>query len=184
MSLHSDTADAARLDARIIELKDSGLSFREIASHPDVNRTLSYVHRCYRRGIQRIAAPAVEQYRERQLAEIAAERALLDDIVAHTHKLVSNGHIISDIVGRGDDGKPIYGEALPDFTAVLAALDRRAKLRSQEQDLLPGLKAPTKVDATVTETTQADVELAAMIREQQARNAVVEAQLRESTWSG
>lgn len=54
--------------------------------------------------------------------------------------------------------------------SVLAILDRRCKLL--------GLDAPVKVDTTVTETTQVDVEFAELVREAQARSAAEEAALR------
>jgi hypothetical protein len=43
---------------------------------------------------------------------------------------------------------------------------------------LLGLDSPIKVDATVTETTQEDIALAAMIREAKAKNAAEEARLK------
>lgn len=60
-----------------------------------------------------------------------------------------------------------------DAQAIQAALrvaDRRAKLL--------GLDAPTVVEATVTQTTQQDMELAEMIRDAQARVALEENALR------
>lgn len=159
MAAPYDSADAAELDARIVTLKRDGLSFREVAAHPDVNRTLSYVYRCYQRGLRRIAAPAVEEYRARQLAEIETERALLEEIVHARHVVVSNGHIVSEITGQDDDGKPTYGDPLVDDGPTMAALDRLAKLRAQEQDLL-GLKAATKseVSAVVNYTVGGGVD--------------------------
>jgi hypothetical protein len=46
---------------------------------------------------------------------------------------------------------------------------------------LLGLDSPIKVDATVTETTQQDLELAAMIREVRAKNVVEEARIKGSS---
>lgn len=127
-----DTPEAARLDAQIIALKDEGKSFREIAT--ETNHALSYVYRCYQRGKRRIVAPAIEEYRANQLAEIEAERALLEEIAHAVHPLVSNGRKFDDLV---DDGP------------VLAALDRLKRLRDQEQDLL-GLKMPVRTEVDLT----------------------------------
>lgn len=144
-----DTPEQVALDTRIIELKTEGLTFREVAAHPTVNHTLSYVYRCYQRGLRRQGAPAVDAYRARQLAEIDAERAVLEEILHAKHVVVSNGHVVSEIIDNDEDGKPIYGEPLLDDGPIMAAIDRLAKLRAQEQDLL-GLKAATKVEAETT----------------------------------
>lgn len=53
---------------------------------------------------------------------------------------------------------------------ALKALERRAKLT--------GADAPIQVDATVTETTQQDLELAEMLREAKAAQAADESRLR------
>lgn len=161
MPLPYDTPEAAELDAKVIRLRSQGLTFREIATELGYVAQ-SYVYRCYQRGKRRIVAPAVEEFRASQLAEIEAERELLEDILHAEHPLVSNGRRFDDLV---DDGP------------VLAALDRRAKLRAQEMDLL-GLKAPVRVEATVTEVTQEDIELRQLVSEYQARNAATKEALR------
>lgn len=60
----------------------------------------------------------------------------------------------------------------------LKAMDRMLKIGERRSKLL-GLDAPQRVDATVTETTQADLELDEMVREAKARNALKEQELRE-----
>jgi hypothetical protein len=63
-----------------------------------------------------------------------------------------------------------------DTKAVNALLQVMAARRKY----IPGLEAPTQVDATITETTQEDIALQAMIREAQMKAAATEAQLREN----
>lgn len=132
MPLPYDTPAAAELDARVIALKNQGLSFREIAA--ELDHALSYVYRCYQRGLRRIVAPAATERREAQLARIAAEREVAEEILHATHPVVSNGRVFEDLEDAGPR---------------LAALDRLVKLDAQESDLL-GLKAPTRVETEVS----------------------------------
>lgn len=180
MPLPYDTPAAAELDAKVISLRNGGLTFREIAGELGYTAQ-SYVYRCYQRGKRRIVQPVWDEYQANQLAEIEAERALLEDIIHAEHPLVSHGHVVSMITGHSEDGTPIYGEPLTDAGPVLAALDRRAKLRAQEQDLIPGLKVAAKVDAVVATVSPLDIELRELIERQQARNAATLAELREGS---
>lgn len=161
MASPHDSAEAAELDAKVIAMKSSGMTFREIASELGF-AAQSYVYSCYQRGKRRIVEPAVTEYRAKQLARIEAERLIAEEILHATHPVVSNGRVFNDLEDAGPK---------------LSALDRLVKLDNQESDLL-GLKAPTRVEAMVTETTQQDLELAEMIREAKAANARTEAELR------
>lgn len=178
MPVNHDTPEAAALDAEVIKLKTEGLTFQEIADRLGYTAK-SYMYRCYQRGLRRVVDPHVAEYRSNQLAEIEAERALLEEIIHAYHPVVSQGHIVSMIVGMDDNGKPIYGQPLEDAGPVLAAMDRRAKLRAQEMELL-GLKAPVRVEATVEQVTPADIELRELIQQQQARNQAALESLREA----
>lgn len=177
MPVNHDTPEAAELDAKVLQLKNEGLTFREIADRLGYSAP-SYMYRCYQRGIRRVVDPHVAEYRSNQLAEIEAERALLEEIIHAYHPVVSQGHIVSVITGMDDAGKPVYGDALEDAGPILAAMDRRAKLRAQEMDLL-GLKAPVKVDATIYEVTEVEIELRELVQQQQARNDAAREALRE-----
>ncbi len=141
-----DTPEAAEFDARVIGLRKQGLTFREIAD--EVDRTVSHVYKSFQRGLKRITAPNVNEYREAQLLRIESERAIVEDILLGLHVTVSNGRVFGDI---------------PDSAPVLAAIDRLIKLDAQEADLL-GLKAATKmsVDAQVSYTVGGGVDPGAM----------------------
>jgi hypothetical protein len=176
-----DTAAAAELDAAVIRLKNEGKTFGEIAVELGYSaQSRPYIYRCFERGKRRIVQAPWDEYQANQLAEIEAERALLEDIIHAEHPLVSHGHVVSMITGHTEDGTPIYGEPLTDAGPVLAALDRRAKLRAQEQDLIPGLKVAAKVDAVVETVSPVDIELRELIEAQQARNAATLAELGKS----
>lgn len=136
-------ADAAELDAKIIDLKNNhGRSFRQIAAELDLSH--AYVHRCFWRGIRSIVEPAVTAYRQSQLAEIIMEREVANEVVTGTHPLVSHGRIVYPITGRDADGKPIYAEdpLLDDGPrlAGLAALDRLADREAKLLGLYPASK--------------------------------------------
>ncbi len=64
----------------------------------------------------------------------------------------------------------IRSGSIPAIQTALRIAERRAKLL--------GLDAPVQVEATVTQTTQEDLELAQIIREAKAKNATEEARLR------
>lgn len=150
----ADPIHAAELDAKILALKTEGRSFRAISR--ELNYDVGYVYRCFQRGVRTIRETAADDYKSNQLARIEAERAIVEEILHTRHLTVSNGHIVSDIVGNypqtteggaphPNAGDPIYGDPLVDDGPVLAAIDRMIKLDAQESDLL-GLKAPTRVE--------------------------------------
>lgn len=135
----------------------NGLTFREIAAELDYS--VGYMHKVFTNALRKIPAQAVEDYRADQLARIQLERQALLDILAAHHVVVSNGHIVSEIVGHyplktdnGEDhplaGQPIFGEPLVDSAPVMQAVDRLIKLDDQEAKLV-GAYAATKIDATV-----------------------------------
>ena len=159
-SNHPDqAASAAEKDARVVELVNEGHTFQQIADQWGV--TKSVIHRRFHRALERIPQKAVEDYRTAQLVRLAAARQAVMDVLTAKHVVVSNGHIVSEIVGNhplvdeNDEphpqaGEPIYGDPLIDDGPVLAAVDRLVKLDDQEAKLL-GLYAAAKVehDSTV-----------------------------------
>ena len=75
---------------------------------------------------------------------------------------------------------PDTGEAKPllDDGPKLAAIDRLVKIRESYRRLF-GLDRPVKVDATVHEVTQQDIELQEMLREAKAAMHAEEQQIRD-----
>lgn len=140
----------AELDARVIELKRTGLSFQQIGDQLGYSR--SQMHRCFQRGLSRIVEPEVTAIRAEHRARLALAREAVLDVLAAHHVVVSNGHIVSAIVGthpeRTEDGAthpnagaPIYGDPLIDSAPVLAAVDRLLKIDDQELRLVGGYPA-------------------------------------------
>ena len=143
-------AKAADLDAKIIELKRAGRTFREIAA--DLDLSSSHVHRCFQRGIQRAPVAAAQAYRDEQLARLAASREVVLDVLHAKHLVVSNGHIVGRKIGEREDEDtgetvPVW-EDLVDDGPVLAAVAQLQKLDDQEARLL-GLYPATKLQADV-----------------------------------
>lgn len=147
---------AADIEAQVMERIRNGLTFREIAK--ELQFSVGYIYKVYARALQRIPEPAVTQYRAEQLVSIQLERQTLFDILADHHVVVSNGHVVSQIVGTHpetiDDGEPhpragqpIYGEPLTDPGPVMQAINGLIKLDDQEARLL-NLYPAQKIDAT------------------------------------
>lgn len=152
-------AESAAKDARVVELVNEGHSLQDIATAWGVSKPV--IWRRFHRALERIPQKAVEDYRTAQLVRLAAARQAVMDVLTAKHVVVSNGHVVSEIVGNhplvDEDnephpqaGEPIYGDPLIDDGPVLAAVDRLVKLDDQEAKLL-GLYAAAKVehDSTV-----------------------------------
>lgn len=140
----------AELDKQVVELKRNGASFRAIAA--EVDKSVAYVYKRYQHAIADARAAAIhttEQYLAEQLARLQASRERLEEIIHANTPVVSNGHIVSEIVGEKDNGDPIYGDPLHDDGPAMAAIRELRQLDDQEAKLL-GLYAAVKVDTDVT----------------------------------
>lgn len=142
----SDLAMAER-DNQVVALKRQDLSFQQVADQLGISKSAAI------RGFQRVKARVEERgeldyvaYRDAQLARVATRRELTEDIMAARHVSISNGHVVSEIIGQDEDGKPIYGDPYEDTGPTLAAIDRLIKLDEQEAKLVPGLYAKVEVD--------------------------------------
>lgn len=118
----------------IVALKRAGLSFAEIGKRLGCSKT--QVQRQFCAALDRIVEPEVTAMRAEQLARIELEREEALDIMGAEHVVVSNGHIVSPITGRDDNGDPIYGDPLIDQAPPLSAIDRLIKLDDQEAKLV------------------------------------------------
>lgn len=163
------TPDTARRDAQAAELRAQGRTYQQITDE------LGYAdrgnaHRAVRRALRDIVKGPAEKLIQQEAARLDTlyEEALA--VLERDHLTVSHGRII-----YGDDGQPILDDG-----PKLAAIDRLVKIRESYRRLF-GLDAAVKVDARVTEVTQEDIELAELIREAQAKNAVDEAALKGET---
>lgn len=142
--------------------------------------------------VARRVDPRVDEYRTMELARLEAslERLLnmeesVRRVMARKHITVNNGRIIR--VENPDTGEE---EPVEDDTFILQAVDRLNRIEESRRKTsesirrLLGLDMPVKVDATVTETTQQDLELQEMLREAKARTHAEEQQILDGGTDG
>lgn len=166
--------EGALLRARIVELRDQGLSFRTIAA--EVDRDVHAVWNHYQAAMREIPAADVRRHQENaarrldeQLRRIDMERDAVMEVLTARHVTISNGRIMAEITGYGEDGKPVYGPPILDDSPVLAAVDRLHKLDDQEAKLL-GLYPKVQISVR-TEASEVDDALAALFEESDAQVA-------------
>jgi Tfp pilus assembly protein PilP len=133
--------------------------------------------------------PRVDEYRVVELARLEASLERLHNmaesvrtVMARKHITINNGQVIR--VLNPETGEK---ETVEDDTFILQAVDRLTRLEEQRRKVsesirrLLGADMPVRVDATVTEVTQQDIELAELVREAKAKNAAEEAAIRGET---
>jgi hypothetical protein len=187
-------AEQAEKAAIVFQLKLDGHSFRAIeaiTTAPDGPTRGDRIpwttaRDLLREELARRVDPKIDAYRALHLERLEGELVRLGELEARAkqvldrhHITVNNGRVIA-----------IDGEPLQDDGPVLQAIDRLVRIEdarrknNAEQRKLLGLDAPTKVDATVTETTQQDIELQEMVAEMRAKNANVADRLRAKREQG
>lgn len=132
---------AAENRKRTVELRDQGLSFRQIAA--ELNLDLHAVWRHYQKAMRDIPAEAIAEHaanqakrRAEQLERIDMERESVMEVLTAFHVTVSQGRVVD-----------LDGDPVADTAPVLAAIDRLVKLDDQESKLL-GLYAKTEVNVS------------------------------------
>lgn len=172
------TEEIAEQQKTCYQLRLQHASFRDIAAKTGLS--VSTVFERVEAEIAETVAPYREQYQVMQ-------RERLDQMSARLHQLADS---VKDILRNRhytiSDGRVVQldGEPIEDDEFVLKCIDRLVKIEDQLEKIevrrakLLGLDAPTRVDATVTETTQEDLELAEMVREAQAKAAAAETTLK------
>lgn len=175
----------ADLAALVFDLRVQGLSFYAIdaltqdPAGPTGGTRIpaSTARDLVREERERRIDPKVDEYRALELARLEAALERLHNmeesvrrVMGRKHITVSNGRVIQAI--NPDSGEE---EPVEDDTFILQAIDRLNRIEesrrrtSESIRRLLGLDMPVKVDATVTETTQQDIELQEMIRDAKAK---------------
>jgi hypothetical protein len=115
--------------------------------------------------------PLRAKVRELEIERLDRMQLLVLAILEREHYVISDGRVVH----RTDE----HGEKIPlqDSGPALAAIDRLLKIQERRARLL-GLDAAMKVDATVTETTQQDLELIDMVNAAKAKAAAAEEELK------
>jgi hypothetical protein len=187
-------AKSADYAAIVFDLHLSGLSFRSIdtltqdpSGPTDGHRisTTSAKELVYAEAARRVD-PRVDEYRaielgrlEQGLERLANMEASVREVMGRKHITVNNGRVIKVI-----NPETLAEEPVEDDTFILQAVDRLNRIEESRRRTsdsirrLLGLDMPVKVDATITETTQQDLELAELVREAKAKNATEEARLK------
>lgn len=186
---------SARADqaALVFDLRVQGLSFYAIDAltqdpgGPTGGKRIpaSTARDLVREERERRIDPKVDEYRAIELARLEAQLERLRNmedsvqrVMGRKHITVSNGRVIKAINPDTMEEEPVE-----DDTFVLQAVDRLTRIEesrrrvSADIRLLLGLNMPVKVDATVTETTQQDLELQEMIRDAKAKVQLEEQQI-------
>lgn len=135
---------------RVMQLRRQRMTFQKIGD--ELGHSRQHIHRLYTRALAEIPAADVHAYRIEMLDQLdELEAAALEVMHAH-HVTVSNGHIVSEVIGHDDDGKPIYGDALADHGPVLDAIRTLVSVQARKARLL-GADAPTQVETNSTITS-------------------------------
>lgn len=150
------TLDTIKRDAEAARLYGQGFSYREVGEQLGISKraAISAVQRAAREILKGPAHEVLALHTSR--LEWAYGKAV--EIAEAEHLVVSHGKVICDA-----DGNP-----LRDHGPILAAL-REARATLESFRALMGLNQPVKIDATVTEVTQQDVELQEMLHEAKAK---------------
>lgn len=126
--------------AHIVELRDQGFTFQEIATQVGLAYATTWQH--YQNAMREIQTPAVEAHqanlaarRDEQLRRIDMEREAVVAVLTARHVTISNGVLVRD-----ENHDPVLDDA-----PVLTAVDRLVKLDDQEAKLL-GLYTAEKID--------------------------------------
>lgn len=184
-SLHrkAERAERATRAAIVFDLRLSGLTYRQIDIISQTPDSPTGGHRIsattakemvYEEAARRVD-PRVDAWRALESERLEASLRRLDDLATKAYEIVDREHVTVS-QGRVFDG-------VPDDGPVLQALDRLIKIEEQRRKIseslrkLFGADAPQQLEATITETTQQDVELQEMIREAKAKVAAEEAAL-------
>jgi hypothetical protein len=129
--------DAAERDARALELRAAGLSFRQIGRQLGCGTTTAYKR--VGRGLDRTLREPAGRVRTLELHRLDQLTAAAMAVLGARHVLVQAGRPVLDPVSG--DPYPDHGPTLAAIAALLRVAERRARLL--------GLDQPTRVDAQV-----------------------------------
>lgn len=159
------TPESIARDTEVARLYyEEHLTFQKIAERMGW-KDKSSAMRAVNRVMQEAGEPAKE-LRDRRDREIQFLWDAAMEIYERTHITVSHGHVVE-----------VDGVPLEDDGPRLQAIEQLRKL-NVEWRRLHGTDAAVKVDATIHEVTQQDLELQEMVREAKARVAAEEQQIR------
>jgi hypothetical protein len=142
----SPSAAAAELDARCLDLRRSGATYRQIAAQLGISA--ANAHKRVTRSLDRTRREPADALRELELARLDALQEALTQVLGRKHVTVSGGKVVVDQHGLPylDDGP------------VIAAAQALVRVQESRRKLL-GLDAPTRVDARVLSIDELDMQI-------------------------
>lgn len=165
------TLQGAERDAHAARLRAEHWTYQAIATELGIDKSTAI--RSVRRALREACLGPAKELVEMEASRLEAIYDEVLDILQADHVVISHGRIVYDSDGN----------TLPDYDIKLRAVDRALRARESFRKLM-GLDQPTKVDATVTEVTQQDLELQEMLREAKARTEVEEQQILDGGTEG
>lgn len=185
--------DQVALDAKAAQLRAQGMSYQQIAVTLGWEAK-STAYRAVARALKDTLGEAPEEVRQLELERLDELWRKAWEVMNTPHLMVQQGKVVGRRVGierhpdgiekLAPDGKtiPIY-EDLNDDAPVLNAIDRLLKIQERRARLL-GLDTPVKANITVNQVDPRDLELAEILREAKARQALEEQLLKGETPEG
>ncbi|MET8826088.1 hypothetical protein ABZX40_13530 [Streptomyces sp. NPDC004610] len=178
------TLDTAGRDADACRLRAQGYTYQQIADELDFSNK-GDAHHAVSRALREVVREPAEELLKIELDRLDAQLVRLKGLEVEArrvldapHIVVSNGHVIH----HPDTDLPMEDDA-----PILQAIDRLVKIEdarnrnAERRAKLTGVEAAVKVEATVHEVTQQDLELQELIRDARARVATQEQALKNGT---
>jgi hypothetical protein len=179
---YTRTLEVAERDAEAARLRVKGHTHAQIAEQlgfPSV-KAVGYALASLFREIKR---EPTEELLRIELERLDAELVRLNHLEAVAHQVLAARHITVNngrvILNPGTD------EPMEDDGPILQAIDRLIKIEDarrrngERRAKLTGIEAAVKVDTTVYEVTQQDIELQEMLRDAKAKVQAQEQQIRD-----
>jgi hypothetical protein len=151
------SVSAADMDARCLELRRHGATYREIAA--TVGLSVANVHGRVMRGLDRTRREPADALRDLELERLDALQLALTQVLAGQHVTVSGGKVIRDE----------HGQPLRDHGPTIAAAQALVRVQESRRKLL-GLDAPVRVDAKLMTVDQIDARIAELEAELDAQD--------------
>jgi hypothetical protein len=176
------TPETARRDAQAADLRAKGWTYQKIADELGYGDKRT-AYDAVERALKEIIREPGEAVLHFELDRLDAELVRLDDLEASARKVLTTTHIMVNngrVILHPDTNQP-----MEDDGPVLQAIDRLIKIEDarrrngERRAKLTGIEAAVKVDATVHQVTQQDLELQEMLREAKAQVAAQEQALRD-----
>lgn len=152
------TVEVAELTKRIMQMRQQGVSFPNIAYDLGLEVrnepfTQGYIYKLYKKALRAIVYEDVTEARKLELQRLDAMELVLDRELGRHHYVIAAGGIVRDVVD-GEDGQPLKDDQgnyvtkrVKDSGPVMALINQKLKIMERRARLL-GLDAPTKVAAT------------------------------------